>query len=93
MNKIYYITIHYMSFEDLYTTKLDISTIRPLYTGFAHLEDAREYLNEYLSIFAKNKHRNAKIYADSDGFTVDFYDDKDYVVETFNAQINTMHIR
>ena len=93
MNKIYYITIHHMSFDDLYTTKLDISTIRPLYAGFAHLEDAREYLNGYLSIFTKIKHRNPKIYADSDGFTVDFYDDKDYVVETFSAQINTMHIR
>ena len=93
MNKIYYIKIHYMSFDDLYTTKLDISEIKPLYTGFAHLEDARECLNEYLSTFAKIKHRNPKIFADSDGFTVDFYDDKDYVVESFNAQIHTMHIR
>lgn len=93
MNKIYYIKIHYMSFDDQFTTKLDISEIKPLDTGFAHLEDARQYLNEYLSIFAKQKHRNPKIFADSDGFTVDFYDDEDYVVETYNAQIKTMHIQ
>lgn len=101
MNKIYYIKIHHMSFNDQYntdldiskiTTDLDISKITPIDTGFANLEDARECLNKFLSTFAKIKHRNPKIFADSDGFTVDFYDDKDYAVETYDAQIKTMHI-
>lgn len=92
MNKIYYIKIHHMSFNDQYNTDLDISKITPIDTGFANLEDARECLNKFLSTFAKIKHRNPKIFADSDGFTVDFYDDKDYAVETYDAQIKTMHI-